>query len=148
VSFYSGLCKELLNIRKREYILSKPHLVISEEDHLDAPEIIADPSGVEDIERWRSDVNTPPPVIPTHSVDTEPVIEGTIKSPARRDVATPTSVSETVEIPHGATSPRAHVSEIGSASTYQDTIIHNYDIPDTNQLINSPEKEVRFNVSL
>jgi hypothetical protein len=119
-------------------------LVISEEDHLVAPEIIAP-----DIELLRrSDVNTPPPVIPTHSVDTEPVIEGTNKSPARRDVATPTSVSETVEIPHGATSPRAHVSEIGSASTYQDTIIHNYDIPDTNQLINSPEKEVRFNVSL
>jgi hypothetical protein len=113
-----------------------------------APEIIADPSGVKDIERFCSDVITPPPVIPTHRVDTEPIIEGTNKSPARRDVATPTSVSETVEIPHGATSSHAHVSEIGSASTYQDTIIHNYDIPDTNQLINSPEKEVRFNVSL
>jgi hypothetical protein len=113
-----------------------------------APEIIADPSGVKDIERFCSDVITPPPVIPTHRVDTEPIIEGTNKSPARRDVATPTLVSGTVEIPHGATSSHAHVSEIGSASTYQDTIIHNYDIPNTNQLINSPEKEVRFNVSL
>ncbi|KAK2443730.1 hypothetical protein P8452_21894 [Trifolium repens] len=144
----TGLCKELINIRKREYILSKPHLVISnttnpivDEPMPNAPEIIADPSGVKDIERFCSDVITPPPVIPTHRVDTEPIIEGTNKSPARRDVATPTLVSGTVEIPHGATSSHAHVSEIGSASTYQDTIIHNYDIPNTNQLINSPEKE-------
>ncbi|XP_045815108.1 sister chromatid cohesion 1 protein 3-like [Trifolium pratense] len=162
---FTGLCKELINIHKREYILSKPHLVISEEDHPDnttrtspineiadepipdAPEIIGNGNpppnpGVEDIERMRSDANASPPIIPTHSIDTEPVIEDTTyKSPVRRDDATP-SVSETVEIPsYGATSPRARVSEIGTPSTYQDTIIHDYDIPDTNRLINSPENE-------
>ncbi|MCI05635.1 sister chromatid cohesion 1 protein 3-like, partial [Trifolium medium] len=82
---FTGLCKELINIHKREYILSKPHLVISEEDHPDnttrtspiievadepipdAPEIIGNgnASGVEDIERMRSDANASPPIIPT-----------------------------------------------------------------------------------
>ncbi|GAU43219.1 hypothetical protein TSUD_301060 [Trifolium subterraneum] len=142
-----GLCNELINIHKREYILSKPHLVISDEvadeQMPDAPEIIVNASGVEDIEHMRSDAPASPPIIPTHSIDTEPVIEGsTYKSPVRSDFATPPSVSETVEIPpYGSTSPRPHVSEIGTPSTYQDTTHHNYEIPDTNQLINSPEKE-------
>ncbi|MCH96596.1 sister chromatid cohesion 1 protein 3-like, partial [Trifolium medium] len=147
---FTGTCKELINIHKREYIHSKPHLVISEENHLDnststspinqvadepitdAPEIIVNASSVEEIEHICSVVNAPPPTIPTHSIDTEPIIEGTYKSPVRGDVATPTSVSETVEIPYGATSPRAHASEVGTPSTDQDTILHNYDIPDTN----------------
>jgi hypothetical protein len=118
---YSGSCKELI----REYIHSKPHLVISEENHMDnasstspinqvadepitdAPEVIVNASSVEEIEQICSVVNAPPPTILTHSIDTEPIIEGTYKSPVRGDVATPTSVSETVEIPYGATSPRA-----------------------------------------
>ncbi|MCH99882.1 sister chromatid cohesion 1 protein, partial [Trifolium medium] len=107
---------------------------VADEPITNAPEIIVNASGVEEIEHICSVVNAPPPTIPTHSVDTEPIIEGTYKSPVRGDVTTPTSVSETVEIPYA--------SEIGTPSTYQDTILHNYDIPDTNQLINSPEKDV------
>lgn len=35
-SSFSGVCNELINIHNREYISSKPHLVISEEDHMDS----------------------------------------------------------------------------------------------------------------
>ncbi|WJX30395.1 hypothetical protein P8452_18940 [Trifolium repens] len=136
---FTGSCKELINIYKREYIHSKPHLVISKENHMDnatstspinqvadkpitdAPEIIGNASSVEEIEQICSVVNAPPPTIPTHSIDTEPIIE--------------------VEIPYGATSHCAHASEVGTPSTDQDTILHNYDIPDTNQLINSRTRE-------
>jgi hypothetical protein len=79
---YSGSCKELINIYKREYIHSKPHLVISEENHMDnatstspinqvadepitdATEIIGNASSVEEIEQICSVVNAPPPTIP------------------------------------------------------------------------------------
>ncbi|XP_058782760.1 sister chromatid cohesion 1 protein 3 [Vicia villosa] len=165
---FTGVCNELLNIHNREYISSKPHLVISEEDHMDsttstppinqivdepmtdaheiidnAPEIIDNVTiTVEETENVRSVAN-PPPTTPTQNMDTELIIEGTNKSPVKGNGATPTSISEASERPYGATSPRAHISEIGSPSTCQDTTIPNYDMsdfPDTNILNDSAEK--------
>jgi len=186
---YSGICNELLNIQRREYICSKPHLVISEEDNLDnttitppinqvadepitdapeiavdeptidAPEIVVDEpitdapvivnaSSVEDIENIRDVADDQPATIPTQSKDTEQIIPSAYRSPVKGGVATPTSVSEGMEIPYGATSPRAHASETGTPSTYHDNIFQSHDFSDTNQFINSAGKDVRFNVSM
>ncbi|CAI8595754.1 unnamed protein product [Vicia faba] len=169
---FRGVCNELINIHNREYICSKPHLVISEEeDHMDsststppinqivdepmtdapeiidnapeiidnAPEVIINtPIDAQETEIGRHIVNAP-----SQNIDTEPIIDGTNKSPVKGDGATPTSVSEASERPYGATSPRARISEIGSPSTYQDSTFQNYDMTDfldTNTLNDSAEK--------
>ncbi|KAI5440385.1 hypothetical protein KIW84_010034 [Lathyrus oleraceus] len=153
---FTGVCNELINIHNREYICSKPHLVISEEDHMDSttstspinqivdepipdvsevvvnePEIIDNaPEGIINepiaVEHGRSVANAAPT---TQNIDTEPIIEGTNKSPVNGNGATPL-LSEAWEIPYGANSPPAHISEIGSPSTCQDDTFQNYDIAD------------------
>jgi hypothetical protein len=179
VASYSGICNELINIQRREYICSKPHLVISEEDHpdnttitppinqvadepitdapeiavdepiTDAPEIVVDEpiTDAPEIERIVSVADDQPATIPTQSKDTEQIIPSAYRSPNKGGVATPTSVSEGMEIPYGATSPRAHASETGTPSTYHDNIFQSHDFSDTNQFISSAGKDVRFNVS-
>ncbi|CAK8564712.1 unnamed protein product [Lathyrus sativus] len=166
---FTGVCNELINIHNREYICSKPHLVISEEDHMDsttstspinqivdepildasevvvneheiidnAPEVVVNEHEINDnapeviveaTEQGRSVANAP--TTPTQNIDTEPIIEGTNKSPVNGNGATPILVSEALEIPYGATSPPAHISEIGTPSTYQDNTFQDFDIPD------------------
>ncbi|KAF7835980.1 sister chromatid cohesion 1 protein 3-like [Senna tora] len=106
-SLLTGLCKDLLDISKREYICTKPHLIISEEDQADeevartpttsqipeepraaSPPVTACDYDMEthdmEIERLRSIAATPLPTIP--DVETEVTnIEGNRSSPARQD---------------------------------------------------------------
>jgi len=185
VASYSGICNELINIQRREYICSKPHLVIPEENHPDntstppinqvadepipnAPEPINQvvdepiPDAPEPINQVADEPipdapgnildepipDDPSTTIPTQNIDTQQIIPSGYGSPVKGGVATPTSVSEGMEIPYGATSPPAHASETGTPSTYHDNIFQNHDFSDTNQFINSAGKDVRFNVSL
>ncbi|KAL1314923.1 hypothetical protein HN51_041732 [Arachis hypogaea] len=95
----TGICKDHIDISKREYICSKPHLVISEEDHEDVgiartssptnqiPEeprpvtpvavSIASPVLDREIEHIRLNVAASPPhMVPSHDVGVEINIEG------------------------------------------------------------------------
>ena len=108
----SGFCKDLLDISKREYICSKPHLVISEEDHEDAgiartpsptnqipeePRPVTPPvtSSALDMEiehgRFGSIAASPPLTIPAPNVGIELNLEGDCRSPVGRDDLTPGS---------------------------------------------------------
>lgn len=173
----SGLCKDLLDISKRENICSRPHLVISEDDHADAGitatpptnQIAEEPNVTPviapdiEIERLRSIAATPPPTMPDHDMDIELNIEGDCRSPVRRDDVTPASAqnlrsalvsplrtniaSETVQTPDLGTSPGAQGSEMETPRTYLDDTFQNFGLSDTHQLINSAGTEVCFEVS-
>ncbi|KAJ1434385.1 Winged helix DNA-binding domain superfamily [Sesbania bispinosa] len=106
----TGFCNDLLDISKREYICSRPHLVISEHDHADAgitktpptnqipeePRAATPPITAPDveIERLRSIAATPPPTIPAPNVDSELNIEGDCRSPVGRGDVTPVSAQK------------------------------------------------------
>lgn len=118
MSPYAGICKDLSEISQREYICAKPHLVISEEDHVDdgisrtsstsqtpvepraaTPPATACGHDMEtqdmEIERLRSVAATPPPTIPALDVETEVInIEGGHSSPVRQDEVTPASAQK------------------------------------------------------
>lgn len=172
----SGLCSDLVDITKREYIRSKPHLVISEEDHADAgfnrtpsptnqmsnePRPDTPPPGMEiqqpdlslnqmsnepivatpGILRRLSDAATAIPTIPAQDVG---ITEGDCSSPNRIDDHVSPTSAENVPASYLATSPGARGPENESASTYYNDTFKNSGFSDTHQLINSPEKEVRF----
>ncbi|OIV89632.1 hypothetical protein TanjilG_14158 [Lupinus angustifolius] len=99
----TGFCKDLLDISNKEYISSKPHLAISEEDHADARiertpptnQTLEEPTATTlldteptldmEIEHLRNITATPPFTIPAHDVGTELNIEGDSRSPIRGD---------------------------------------------------------------
>ncbi|XP_015971537.1 sister chromatid cohesion 1 protein 3 [Arachis duranensis] len=104
----TGICKDHIDISKREYICSKPHLVISEEDHEDVgiartssptnqiPEeprpvtpvavSIASPVLDSEIEHIRLNVAASPPrMVPSHDVGVELNIEGEGEGNVGRD---------------------------------------------------------------
>lgn len=140
---------------KSKYVHSRPHLVISEEDNVDAnqtPEVpvaatnqtseepIAATSSVAtfdmEIEHLRNVAVTPPPTIQAHNT-----VEGDYRSPDRRDdftMASPHSISvaslsERMQT-HSAASPGADGSQMPDL--------------DTHLLINFARTNVSFLVSL
>ncbi|XP_028774366.1 sister chromatid cohesion 1 protein 3 [Neltuma alba] len=176
----SGLCKDLSDICQRDYISAKSHLVISEEDRMD-DEIARTPStshsaeepraatppattGAQnmEIERLRSIAATPPPVIPTHDVETEVInIEGGHGSPLRQGDMTPVSaqklrsvsvsplrtndVAGTVQTPDLASSPRDHGSQMETPMTFLDEgTFQNFGLSDAGHSMMSAEEELNF----
>ncbi|KAK7323269.1 hypothetical protein VNO77_26734 [Canavalia gladiata] len=125
---FTGLCQDLLDISKSEYVRSKPHLIISEEDHAariatmlsptsqtpEEPLAVTDPVTASDmeIEQPRNVASTPPPIVLA-----DEVVEGDYRSPDRRDGLSSAShlnlgsVSETVQTLDLAASPGVRGSE-------------------------------------
>ncbi|KAK4253664.1 hypothetical protein QN277_010310 [Acacia crassicarpa] len=112
-SLVTGLCTDLSVIYQRDYVCSKYHLVISEEDHMDdeiartpstshtaeEPRAATQPataSGQDmEFERLRSVAATPPPVVPAHNVETEVInTEGDHSSPLRQNDTSPVSTQK------------------------------------------------------
>ncbi|XP_061345461.1 sister chromatid cohesion 1 protein 3 [Gastrolobium bilobum] len=105
----TGLCKDLLDISRREYICSRPNLVINEEDNMDAGIAGIPPSTNQipketraatpppvnasdlEIEHLRNSILAPHPTIPACNVDMEFNIEDDRRSPVRNDELTPVS---------------------------------------------------------